>query len=35
MSWLRVTWTEAGQILALCDEAAAPQAKAYGYHSFH
>ncbi len=24
MSWLRVTWTEAGQILALCDEAAAP-----------
>ncbi len=24
MSWLRVTWTEAGQILALCDQAPAP-----------
>lgn len=30
MSWLRVTWTEAGQILALCDGAAAPDAAQTG-----
>ena len=30
MSWLRVTWTEAGQILALCDEAVEPDAALSG-----